>query len=164
MTPSVIIAFDPGVNGAYAAYWPEEPAALIAADFPTVNGTLDVYTLAKAVAGLMDPGDNPFAVVEGVHSMPGQGVSSTFKFGTAFGMIQGILAGYAIPTTLVSPSSWKRHHGIPAGSDKEASRALALRLFPGTDYFARKKDHGRAEATLLALYAAHRLYGFGEAA
>lgn len=164
MIPSCILAFDPGVTGAFAIYWPEEPAALICDDIPTANGEVDLFTLTRVLAGHMQPSENPLAAVESVHAMPKQGVSSTFKFGAAYGGIRGVLAGLSVPTTLVAPTSWKRHHGIPTGSDKEASRALALRLFPGTDYFSRKKDHGRAEAALIALYAAHKLYGFGEAA
>jgi len=44
------------------------------------------------------------------------------------------------------------------GSDKEKSRALALRTFSKTpEHFNRKKDHGRSEAALLALYGAQCL-------
>ena len=42
-----------------------------------------------------------------------------------------------------------------ASADKEASRALAIARFPDAHaYFARKRDHGAAEACLLALYGA----------
>jgi crossover junction endodeoxyribonuclease RuvC len=44
-------------------------------------------------------------------------------------------------------------------------RALALRLFPSTaEHFARKKDHGRAEAALIARYGSEVLGLLGEAA
>ncbi len=160
MIPTVYIGIDPGVCGAYAIYWPDEPAALIADDLPVAGGELDLTTFVRKIAGYLAPDDKPLGVVERVHSMPKQGVSSTFKFGAAYGSLRGVLAGLCIPTTLVTPGVWKKHHGLPA--DKEAARAFALRLFPGTDLFSRKKDHGRAEATLIALYAAHRMYGFGK--
>jgi crossover junction endodeoxyribonuclease RuvC len=59
----------------------------------------------------------------------------------------------ASPLHLVTPAKWKRYFGLDA--DKEKSRALALRLWPSrSDLFTRKRDHGRAEAALLARYFA----------
>ena len=62
------------------------------------------------------------------------------------------LAG--VPTHHVRPADWKRHFKLPGGPEgKEASRALALRMFPASaERFARKMDHNGAEAALLALY------------
>ena len=42
---------------------------------------------------------------------------------------------------------WKRALGL--GKDKEQARLRAMQLFAGADLW-RKKDHGRAEAVLLA--------------
>jgi hypothetical protein len=87
--------------------------------------------------------------------MPKQGVSSTFKFGASYGAVLGVLAALKIRTVLVSPTTWKRHFALD--SDKEKSRALALRTFAQTpEHCARKKDDGRAEAALLALFGAKK--------
>ncbi len=94
--------------------------------------------------------EGPFtAAVEDVHSMPGQGVASSFKFGKHFGMVLGAL-GYAhIPYTLVTPNRWKKAQRVTA--DKDTSRARAIELWPShADKFKRKKDNGRAEAALIA--------------
>jgi crossover junction endodeoxyribonuclease RuvC len=116
---------------------------------PVAAGMVDCATLAARIRQ-MAPG---LAIVERVASMPKQGVSSTFKFGTAYGAIIGILAALEIRTALVTPQVWKKHFRLD--SDKEKGRALALRTFAKTpEHFARKKDHGRAEAALLALYGA----------
>jgi crossover junction endodeoxyribonuclease RuvC len=41
--------------------------------------------------------------------------------------------------------------GIPGGADKDASRLMAQQLFPTlVSELKRKKDHGRADAVLLA--------------
>ena len=57
--------------------------------------------------------------------------------------------------TRVRPAIWKRTLGL--GKDKEASRLKAIQLFPTAD-LRRKKDHGRAEALLLAYWRQqHRL-------
>jgi crossover junction endodeoxyribonuclease RuvC len=53
--------------------------------------------------------------------------------------------------TIIEPSSWKKFHGL-RGKDKEGSRQRALMLFPSAHaLLARKLDHGRAEAALIAL-------------
>ena len=85
--------------------------------------------------------------------MPRQGVASTFKFGAPYGAVLGVLAALKIQTHLVAPAAWKKHFRLD--SDKEKSRALALRTFAASpEHFSRKKDHNRAEAALLALYGA----------
>lgn len=147
--PSCVIGIDPGLSGAVAFYCPEAPDRVIAEDMPVAAGMVDCATLAARIRQ-MAPG---LAIVERVASMPKQGVSSTFKFGTAYGAIIGILAALEIRTALVTPQVWKKHFRLD--SDKEKGRALALRTFAKTpEHFARKKDHGRAEAALLALYGA----------
>jgi hypothetical protein len=74
----------------------------------------------------------------------------TFKFGVAYGALRATLVACNVPTHLISPSKWKRAYGLD--SDKEKSRAFAIRLWPGCALFARKRDYGRAEAALLAKY------------
>jgi len=82
----------------------------------------------------------------------GQGVVSVFRFGAAYGAAIGVISALAIPLHLVSPARWKRHYGLDA--DKERSRARAIQFWPASRHFTRKKDHGRAEAALLARYGA----------
>jgi len=86
--------------------------------------------------------------------MPKQGASSGFKFGRATGALEGVLACCEIPLTVIEPTAWKKFHQL-RGGDKESSRQRALQLFPSAHaLLARKKDHGRAEAPLIALYGA----------
>ena len=86
-------------------------------------------------------------VIESVHSMPGQGVSSSFKFGMAFGMAIAIMERINCPWQLVTPQKWKKEMGLT--SDKNESLAMARELWP-TAPLARKMDNGRAESLLLA--------------
>jgi crossover junction endodeoxyribonuclease RuvC len=52
---------------------------------------------------------------------------------------------------IIEPSTWKKFHDLHGG-DKEPARQRALQLFPNAHaMFARKKDHGRAKAALIAL-------------
>ena len=52
-----------------------------------------------------------FAYIERVSAMPGQGVSSTFKFGQSYGFLRGLLVGYGIPFEAVTPGVWQRSLG-----------------------------------------------------
>jgi crossover junction endodeoxyribonuclease RuvC len=91
------------------------------------------------------------AVVEQVGAMPGQGVSSMFAFGQAYGMVLGVLAGLYIPVRTVTPASWKRAMKLNTG--KDAARAEAARRWPQqAGEFRRVKDDGKAEAALIALW------------
>ena len=87
--------------------------------------------------------------------MPGQGVASTFKFGKAAGAIEAVVMLLGIPTVIVAPAVWKKAFGLRGGkANKEASRQYALRKFPSAHaLLSRKKDHQRAEACLIALFA-----------
>jgi crossover junction endodeoxyribonuclease RuvC len=149
MSALCVIGIDPGLSGAVAFYFPEAPDRIIAEDMPVAAGEVDCATLAARITQ-MGPA---FAIVERVASMPKQGVASTFKFGASYGAVRGVLAALQIRTHLVAPAVWKKHFRL--GSDKEKSRALALQTFAKTpEHFSRKKDHGKSEAALLALYGA----------
>ena len=48
-----------------------------------------------------------FGYIEKVHSMPGQGVASTFKFGASYGALRMLLTCAAIPYEEVTPAKWQ---------------------------------------------------------
>ncbi|SDQ99079.1 crossover junction endodeoxyribonuclease RuvC [Rhizobiales bacterium GAS113] len=147
-----ICGIDPGLSGAVAFYFPAAPDRVVAEDVPVAGGKIDAVTLAKRINQL----GPTMAVIELVSARPGQGVTSMFKFGQAYGVVQGVIGSLEIPVHFVTPGVWKRHFHLSA--DKEMARALALRLFPACSaHFARKKDHGRAEAALVARYGAEKL-------
>lgn len=96
------------------------------------------------------------AYVERVSAMPGQGVTSMFSFGRSLGIIEGALAGLAIPYDYLSPGAWKRSMGVRDG--KDGSRLRAQELLPAqAQLFARGKDDGRAEAALMAILGYKRM-------
>ena len=52
-------------------------------------------------------------VMEAVHSMPGQGVASTFKFGYVTGQLAALADLLDIPVrSYVPPQSWKKHFNL----------------------------------------------------
>jgi crossover junction endodeoxyribonuclease RuvC len=91
--------------------------------------------------------------LESVHSMPKQGVASSFTFGEGLGIWKGIIAARGFSLELPSPQRWKKAMMADMGKDKDASRLKAIQLFPSmAPLLSRKKDDGRAEALLLAEY------------
>lgn len=97
--------------------------------------------------------------LERVGAMPGQGVTSMFKFGENYGFIQGLLKAYGISYEVVTPQKWKKEFQITG--DKNSSVAVCKRLFPDVNLRKTercKKDHdGMAEALLMAEYARRKL-------
>ena len=153
VTPLVVATFDPGLSGAVALAWPARRSPHYGVrDLPTMGAGKQVVLNGAELADYLRHNLVNSAVVEHVHAMPGQGVSGMFRFGTAFGQILGLLQALSIPYELVSPAKWKREMRLPGGKGKgETARLRALELFPQMSAeLARKRDHNRAEALLLA--------------
>jgi crossover junction endodeoxyribonuclease RuvC len=173
MTFRVTLGCDPGNSGAIAVIADGQPTSFI--DIPTkprkTSGfQVDCLDLAARIRGLMQmhPGAHFIAVVEEVNAMPSaggadgeprrrMGSSTSFKFGQSYGALQGVLGGLGVEIIDAFPASWKRHYGLKGqkkGGKKDDSRLLALEKFPGlAKSLARKKDSGRADALLIALWA-----------
>lgn len=157
----VYVGIDPGLDGAIAIIDLDRTEVLVC-DTPTIgvdkpSGHRREYNegmMRSIIQGFISRvGGSPMRVecgLENVHAMPGQGVRSMFTMGVGSGTWRGMLAMAGVPYKLVTPQTWKKYHGL-IGSDKEASRLLAIQGHPNVaDRLARKKDHGRAEALLLA--------------
>ena len=109
-----------------------------------VHELVDAYAPCKVIA-----------VVEAVASMPRDGSASAFAFGDSLGVIRGVLACHLFRTEYVTPVSWKRHHKM-LGTDKDYSRTVAQLRLPNA-CLPLKKDHGKADALLMAVYALDKL-------
>jgi len=94
--------------------------------------------------------------MESVHSMPGQGVASSFQFGRAVGVISAVAELTNYPFHLVTPQRWKKYFHLTA--DKNESLDLARSFWPEAKLI-RKKDGNRAEALLIALYWKDQING-----
>lgn len=153
---SFIIGVDPGAAGAIAII--ESTGKLVHVfDMPSVEivtggkakRRVSPEMLAAELRLYADQG--ACAVVEQVGAMPGQGVSSMFAFGQAFGIVLGVMAGLAIPCQTVTPAKWKKDMKLNTG--KDAARAKAAQVWPAhAGEFKRVKDDGRAEAALIGLW------------
>lgn len=139
MIEMIFLGIDPGMNGALVFLKNEEAIAC-----PFKN--LTEKDIADLFISPVISGDH-FAVMEAVHSMPKQGVSSSFKFGRNFGLLLGILYTQSIPFVLVSPQKWQKALGCLSHGDKNITKSAAQRLFPNM-----KITHAVADALLLAEY------------
>ncbi|MEL6984609.1 MAG: hypothetical protein AAFO29_19430 [Actinomycetota bacterium] len=143
-----IIGVDPGLSGAIALL--DHLGELISVnDMPVIDGRvtaalLNVWSNEHAITG-----PKPVVGIEFVHSMPKQGVASSFKFGASWGLVHGYFGGAGHRVIDVRPQDWKKRFHL--GKDKEKARRLAIERWPDhAQAFARKKDAGRAEAALIA--------------
>lgn len=151
-----IIGIDPGKSGAIAVVNGFGELVWVQ-DMPVVGNQVSgalLCELIETVAITTDPNEpvvEVVAVVEQVHSMPKQGVASSFDFGKSYGIVLGVLEGARIRTEHVPPTRWKKAMRLTA--DKDMARRKAIERWPKhAELFKRKKDDGRAEAALLALW------------
>ena len=102
-----------------------------------------------------------FAVIEKVHSMPGQGVKSMFSFGQNYGFLRGCLTAAQIPFEEITPQAWQKKLGVvgrkkgePKPQLKERLRQKAQQLFPQEEVWERTLGEQRAvcDALLIAEY------------
>jgi crossover junction endodeoxyribonuclease RuvC len=152
----MIIGIDPGLSGAVARIDDDldflqvnDTPTMTVKSGPKLKRRYQVPAMVELLRGNVD-----FVMIENVHSMPGQGVASSFSFGYGLGLWIGIIAGLEIPYEMVTPQRWKGVMMDGQGREKDAARYRAQQLFPSIALqFARKKDDGRAEAMLIAEYA-----------
>lgn len=136
------IGVDPGMSGGAAVV---DDRGQIAKVFKFKGLTL--HDLSKEFIDIKRNLPVTAAVMEKVHSMPGQGVSSTFKFGQSFGQLEMILVGLQFPYDLVTPAKWMTKMRCKTGGDKNVSKAAAQRRWP-----KQKITHAIADALLIADY------------
>lgn len=152
----VTFGIDPGLSGAVAVLVDGEPVRVY--DMPTRKvgdwGEVDAQQLAFILREerARYPGASFSASIEKVGARPNDGATSAFRFGESSGKAKAVLEALGIPYSRAIPAVWKRHYGL-IGQDKDAGRVLAIARFPAmADQLNRKKDDGRADALLLALW------------
>ena len=126
---NVYIGIDPGVSGGIACITCEE---LFTVKCPETIADMNDKVEAINVVS-QHSGYKAYAVIESVHSMPGQGVASTFKFGKNYGEWLGILAANKIPYIQVTPQKWMKQFGAMPRDKKDRKnhiKHLAQQRYP----------------------------------
>ena len=148
------IGIDPGLSGAIVVLENDLPTEWYR--MPTMKtgsaNRVNASALASIIRRTIYDDEETRAYVELVSSMPGQGVASMFSFGHSAGVIQGVLGAYRLPVKMVTPQSWKKRAGL-IGKDKEASRTLAIQMWPEwRDLDKKGVGQAYADAAFIALY------------
>jgi hypothetical protein len=153
MMSTHILGIDVGIDGALALL--DSLGHLTVHDVPTLETirnakakrSVDIAALRQLVIDLAPT----HAVIERVGAMPKQGTSSMFSFGRTVGVIEGVLGALQVPISYVAPQVWQKAMSVPPG--KDGSRLRASELMPGySERWRRKRDHGRSDAALIALW------------
>ena len=157
------IGIDPGVTGAMAMI--HDGRVVRVDDIPTyehkvgkrIQNVLNAALLARTITSWCK-GRNVMIWVEQTQIRGGSGripgVTSVFSSGRTFGIIEGVIATLGCPVQYIHPNVWKTSHRLQKKT-KDDSIARAIELYPhAIEDLARKKDHGRAEAILIAHYGA----------
>lgn len=123
------LGLDPGQSGGWAAV-SNDGEVLGPTKMPRTE--MDIWCGLSVVAQYCR-----VATIEKVHSMPGQGVSSTFKFGMGYGGLRMALIGNQIPFDEITPRAWQKFLGITSRAKTESKtefknrlKAKAQQLFP----------------------------------
>ena len=146
-----VIGIDPGASGAIVLLENGEPIEWT--EMPTVKIGSATRVNAAALTDFIASCCCEHIYVESVHSMPKQGVASSFNFGHSTGTVMGVLGAMGLPHTLVTPQAWKKSAGL-IGTDKDAARARAIQLWPRwTELNKKGKGQALADAALIARHA-----------
>ena len=139
---ALYIGIDPGKTGAIA---------VMDADDMTVRVFDMPGTIEEKRAILSEIGSVRCAWVEKPFFPRMIGIKNAVTIAQAYGEMKACLFFAGVPTNEVPPATWKKHFGL--STDKDASRALAGQHFPDQAHlWSLKKQDGRAEAALIALY------------
>lgn len=144
-----IVGIDPGNTGALALLVDGHLMDVI--DMPTIAGE----PFGRRIADYLAAWNPDVIALEAVHCNGQNGSKANWSLGQSYGCINGVISTLRYPLVKMSPQMWKKLTGL-IGKDKEASRRLAIELWPlHGDKFKFKKNADRAEAALIA-----RAYGF----
>ena len=154
----LVIGIDPGISGSICFF--QDGKIIDVVEMPTmiegkknkkqVNGSQIFNEILERIRKI-DKRDIK-VVIEQVSAMPGQGVTSMFKFRQSFSILKGICYAMQLPMYFIRPAKWKKYFNL-INSEKDASRTRAIEVFPYfSSQLSRKKDSNKADAILLASF------------
>jgi hypothetical protein len=140
----IFLGIDPGKSGGVFAFGDLR--------IPIIHKCPDtIKDMAELIWEIKSLDARYYTVIELVHSFPGNGSVSSFKFGRNYGEWLGILAALSMPYVQVSPNKWMKHFGAMPKEKKDRKnhiKHLAQQRFPDL-----KITLATSDAVLMALYA-----------
>ena len=148
-----ILAIDPGMKGGIAIL-NTESNQMKAAPIPLVGKEIDYRSVHETIT-FYEPS---IIVIEKVHAMPGQGVTSMFNFGLGYGALVALATISTARVVLVTPQMWKKHVLAGTSKDKDAAIQFCNHTYSNVNLIlprCRNAHDGMADAVCLAHYGAH---------
>jgi len=148
------VGIDPGQTGGISILLPNSQLSVLRFDGEDPLEVLDGISVALSFC--------PSVVLESVHAMPGQGVTSMFTFGVGFGRLQGWLTAKGVKFELYAPQTWQGF--LPYADTPKAKVRLYCERRWGLDKFifpgCRVPHQGCMDAACMAEFK--RLVTIGE--
>jgi crossover junction endodeoxyribonuclease RuvC len=142
MTIGCWLGIDPGKHGGFAMISGDD----IAQAWPMPATEAGIGRLFHS---RIKPAGVTKCLIEKVHSMPGEGVASVFKFGRNDGVLIGMLIAHGIEYEEIPPETWQMALGIPRRAKVPRFRGAALYDFPAPETKAQWKKRLRSVAQQL---------------
>lgn len=101
-----------------------------------------------------DSNINVTAYIEQVHAFPSDGRSSVFKFGTNYGIWQGLLGANKIETKFIAPQVWMRSLELPKSKvdRKRKIKSIAQKVIDKQGVLKKKVTLNTSDAVLIGMY------------
>lgn len=142
------LGIDPGASGALVSLSDsgEHFDAYPFTGWKNAYAALSVYSTGGALC-----------LLEKVHAMPKQGVTSSFTFGKNTGGWVSLLEGLRIPYEEITPQRWQKGvlGDIPSGESKKRALDFCRKKFPNYDFskaLSNKAQSGIVDALCMAIY------------
>lgn len=151
------IGADPGQKGGLAIIqWDGDRWGWKLTTYPMPKTERGVWKIFREV-----PESGRVAIVESVHAMPGNGVSSMFKFGTGYGGLRMALIASDTPFETVTPQKWQKAMGVVPKKKTETKPQFKNRLLARAQELFPKVELTLAtcDAALIALYCKRKHEG-----
>ena len=149
----IIMGLDPGTSGGISIVETKQdelPQIIFCIKMPVISMYGKKIIDSKMIYDSINSFKIDLSIIEKVHAMPRQGVTSSFQFGRNFGGIETLSYLFSKRVDYVAPAIWKKSLGL--GSSKKESLDLARLKFGNSDLWNVKSNDGIAEAALLTLY------------
>ena len=105
----IAIGIDPGSSSGAIAIMHDN--SLIISDMKKTEHQISGFIFDQVLLR-KQYGEDVFACIERVSAAPGQGVVSTFKFGTNYGFLRGLIVAHNVPFRDVLPKEWQKHYSM----------------------------------------------------
>ena len=149
----IIMGLDPGTSGGISIIETKQnklPEIIFFLKMPIISMFGKKIVDTKSLYDSLKIYKIDLSIIEKVHAMPRQGVTSSFQFGRSFGSLETLAYLLSKRVDYVAPVVWKKYLGV--GASKRDSLDMARLKFGENEVWKKKTNDGIAEASLLVLY------------